>query len=279
MNFAFRHTLGAAAGLFAVLGLTSSYAQALPLNLLPNSDFSAGLGTWGTQYVGASAPGPTCCSGPFQVSGAGQVTGDFDGFANGGINFYEAITLSGNYTDAALSFSYYPFGDYSGQSRTLSVVIRDSTNTTVDATLFTTAVPDSDFNVAHAVSVTGLASVLDALDPGVYEFSFYEQTPETYRIDDLKQYLVYCRCFGTRARTCHGDAAWGRPFGSSRNPAQTPLTISAIHQGDAVASPSPSIMIAYAPDLRNRKAQPNQRSSFGTKFKNFATTTILPTVA
>jgi hypothetical protein len=107
-------------------------------------------------------------------------SGDFDGEAGGGINFYEAITLDGGYADAALSFTYSPFGEYFGTDRTLSVIIRDATNTIDQANLFATDVPNSDFGASHSVSITGLATVLNALLPGTYDFNFYEFTPQSY---------------------------------------------------------------------------------------------------
>jgi hypothetical protein len=167
---------------FALLGVVghSERAAALPIDLLPNANFSAGLGSWSTQYVGANNGQSTCCAGPFAVNGPGTVFGDFDGNAGGGINFHQAITLSGAYSDATLSFTYDASGFYSGLARTLSVVIRDVTNTIDKAVLFATDVPASDFGSDHNVSVAGLGTVLTSLTPGDYDFNFYEYTPETY---------------------------------------------------------------------------------------------------
>jgi hypothetical protein len=65
-------------------------------------------------------------------------------------------------------------------ARTLSVVIRDATNTIDKAVLFSTAVPASAFGIDHNVSVAGLGTALTSLAPGNYDFNFYEYTPETY---------------------------------------------------------------------------------------------------
>lgn len=164
----------------ATLSFAALNAQALPTNLLPNSNFSTGLGAWSTQYTGPNGGSPTCCAGPFHVTAPGTVYGDFDGMAGGGINFHESINLTGGYADAALSFTYRGDGSYSGADRTLAVIIRDATNTIDQATLFFVSVPASAFNVDHVVSLTGLQSALNALSAGVHEFNFYEFTPQTY---------------------------------------------------------------------------------------------------
>lgn len=170
-----------AVGLVAALSFASSNVQALSIDLLPNSDFSAGLGAWTTTYTGANAPGPTCCAGPFHVTGPGQVTGDFDGFAGGGIDFHESIVLGGGgYSAAELSFTYQGDGSYFGADRMLSVVIRDATNTIDEAVLFTTAVPSSDFGTSHSIALTGLQGALNSLTAGAHVFNFTAFIPDTY---------------------------------------------------------------------------------------------------
>lgn len=169
-----------AVGLVAALSFASSNAQALSIDLLPNSNFFAGIGAWTTTYTGVNAPGPTCCSGPFAVTGLGQVTGDFDGYAGGGIDFHESIVLGGGYSAAELSFTYQGDGFYSGADRMLSVVIRDAANTIDQAVLFTTAVPASDFGTSHSIALTGLEVALNSLTAGAHVFNFTAFIPDNY---------------------------------------------------------------------------------------------------
>jgi hypothetical protein len=152
--------------LTCALGMVATVAHALPTNLVANSDFSSGLTGW-TEVNTPSVP--TCCSGPYHLSGAGAVTGNFDGQGPFHILFEHSIDLTGNYTAADLSFTYRGTGNYFQLNRTL-------------LSLFNVAVPASQFNIDHVIDISGaaLTDSLNTLAPGTYTFAFDSFIPQTF---------------------------------------------------------------------------------------------------
>jgi hypothetical protein len=164
--------------LTCALGMAATATHALPTNLVTNSDFSSGLTGW-TEVDTPSEP--TCCSGPYHLSGAGAVTGNFDGQGPFHILFEHSIDLTGNYTNADLSFTYRGTGNYSQLTRTLGVGIFDASGNQL-LSLFNVGVPSSQFNVDHVIDISGaaLTASLNSLAPGSYTFAFDSFIPQTF---------------------------------------------------------------------------------------------------